>query len=123
MAGSAAIGIALGDVATALAIAIGIASAAYSIPALVRGMLSKSTAGLSLISLSTNALEGAIYFIAGLGLGGIAPHGTMITAYVLFGGLALCSNVPRLIRTSSRRLAGKDRFAPDHSSAVDLEGL
>jgi hypothetical protein len=108
VAAAAIVGLAVGDVARALGISIGFAAAAYSIPALVRGMRSESTAGLSLVSLSTNALEGAIYFVAGLGLGGIAPRGEFITAYLLFGGLALSSNLPRLARTSARRLAGKE---------------
>jgi hypothetical protein len=102
------IGLAVGDIPRLLGVAIGCASAAYSVPALVHGMRSKSTAGLSLISLSTNALEGAIYFVAGLGLGGIAPQGAYITAYLFFGGLALLSNLPRLGRTSLRRLTGRD---------------
>jgi hypothetical protein len=108
MAVAAATGAVLGDTATALGITIVVASAAYSLPALVWGMISKSTAGLSLISLSVNAVEGAIYFAAGVGLGGIAPNGHSIKAYVGFGGVALVSNVPRLVRTSLRRLSGED---------------
>jgi uncharacterized protein with PQ loop repeat len=102
------VGLIIGDIATILGITIAFASAAYSLPALITGMTSKSTAGLSLISLSTNALEGAIYFCAGMGWGGIAPPGQHIVAYLLFGGSALLSNVPRLARTALRRLAGKD---------------
>lgn len=110
-----AIGLAVGDVTTALGIAIGAASAAYSLPALVTGLRSRSTAGLSIASLSTNAVEGAIYLVAGLGWGGIAPPGRYIVAYLLFGGLALTSNVPRLVRTMVRRLSGKDSVGLDAS--------
>lgn len=103
-----AIGTVVGDLTSALGIAIGFASAAYTLPALVRGMTSPSTAGLSLVSLSTNSVEGVIYLVAGAGLGGIAPAGAPIIAYILFGGLAVTSNVPRLVRVAWRRALSLD---------------
>lgn len=115
IAAAAVDGAVVGDVVTALGIAIGFASAAYSLPALISGMISKSTAGLSVVSLTVNALEGVIYFVAGMGLGGIAPSGRYIVAYLIFGGIALVSNVPRLIRTLLRRLTGKDE-SPTHAA-------
>lgn len=122
MAAAAVVGAVVGDIATTLGIATGFASAAYSLPALISGMISKSTAGLSIISLTVNALEGAIYFVAGMGLGGIAPSGRYIVAYLSFGGIALASNVPRLIRTLLRRLTGKDESATHaaYPRAIDV---
>jgi len=108
MAAVAVVGAVSGDIMTALGLAIMFASAAYSLPALISGMISKSTAGLSMVSLTVNAVEGTIYFVAGMGLGGIAPSGSYIVAYLSFGGISLISNVPTLIRTLLRRLAGKD---------------
>ena len=114
-----AVGAAVGDPASALGIAIGIAAAAYTIPALVRGMRSPSTAGLSLVSLSTNTVEGSIYLVAGAGLGGIAPAGTPIAAYLLFGGLAVLSNLPRLVRVAWRRARGLDLPCEQQRGAVE----
>lgn len=119
----AVIGIAAGSLVTALGIAIGIAAAGYSVPALVAGMTSKSTAGLSLIALSTNSLEGAIYFVGGIGLGGIAPSGTHVIGYTFFGAVALLSNVPRLVRTLIRRATGKDKQPAPQADLHRLEGF
>jgi hypothetical protein len=104
----ALVGYVFGHLQEALGVAIAFASAAYSIPALFSGMTSVTTAGLSIISLSVNSMEGAIYLIAGAGYGGISPAGHIVLGYIFFGGIALLSNVPRLVRTSIRRLAGKD---------------
>ncbi|WP_203904116.1 hypothetical protein [Virgisporangium aliadipatigenens] len=93
----------------ALAATIGIASVSYSLPALVSGMTSATTAGLSMAALAVNATEGAIYLVAGLGLGGITPAGRLVPAYLVFGAVTLASNAPLLVRTGSRRLRGADR--------------
>ncbi len=103
-----ALGAALGETQAALGALIGIASAAYSLPALIAGMVSPTTTGLSLVSLSVNSIEGSIYLWAGLGLGGIAPNGPLVLGYIIFGSIALLSNLPRLVRTAFRRLTGKD---------------
>jgi len=90
----ALIGILVGHIQESLGLAIGIATAAYSLPALVAGMTSRTTRGLSVISLAVNSLEGAIYLVAGLGYGGIAPVAPVILGYVIFGSAALLSNGP-----------------------------
>lgn len=89
-------------------LAIGATTVAYSLPALVTGMTSPSTSGLSLSALVVNSLEGAVYAAGGLGLGGVAPAGQVVLGYVLAGGAALPANIPRLLRVSLRRLHGLD---------------
>jgi hypothetical protein len=84
----------------------------YSLPALVSGMTSATTSGLSVTALSINVAEGAIYLVAGLGLGGIAAVGHPIAAYVVFGAVMLSSTVPRLVRTGVRRAGGRDAVKP-----------
>jgi uncharacterized protein with PQ loop repeat len=96
-----------GRMETALGAALVAASAFYSLPALYRGMTSPTTAGLSLVSLAVNSVEGAIYFVAGIGLGGITRSGETVLAYAFFGGLAVLSNIPRLVRAGAHRLAGR----------------
>ncbi|MFD5063832.1 MULTISPECIES: hypothetical protein [unclassified Streptomyces] len=108
----ALIGHLAGHLETFLGGAITAASAFYSLPALFSGMRSRTTNGLSLVSLSVNSLEGGIYLASGVGLGGITAPGDPILAYAFFGGLALVSNIPRVIRTGYRRILGKDQAYP-----------
>lgn len=115
----ALVGFLLGHAETAIGLTIVAASALYSLPALYRGMRSRSTTGLSVVSLFVNSIEGAIYFIAGIGLGGITETGKVVLAYAFFGGLALVSNVPRLLRVGCRRLAGRD--VPEVSRTVEAQ--
>jgi hypothetical protein len=107
----AIIGMVTGHLAEALGLAIAAASAAYSIPALFAGITSKTTSGLSMVSLLVNSVEGAIYLTGGLGLGGISPAGHFVLGYIFFGATALLSNGPRLMRTVYRRMLGKDKAA------------
>lgn len=97
-----------GRPAAALGLAIGATTVAYSLPALVAGMTSASTAGLSLPAITVNALEGAVYAAAGLGLGGVSPAGQPVLGYLIAGGAALLANVPRLVRVALRRVRGLD---------------
>lgn len=92
----------------ALGLAVIVASAFYSLPALYRGMRSTTATGLSLMSLTVNSVEGGIYFVAGIGLGRITRYGDPVLAYAFFGGLALISNIPRLIRAGYRRVVDQD---------------
>lgn len=101
---SALLGAALGSVTDALGLLLAGATVAYSLPALLAGLRSETTAGLSVLALSANSVEGGLYLIAGVGFGGIAPAGTATLAYRLFGTLALCTNAPRLARVGTRRL-------------------
>jgi hypothetical protein len=110
-----AIGTVLGRPAEALGVAIGATTVAYSLPALVAGLTSASTAGLSLPAITVNALEGAVYAAAGLGLGGVSPPGQPVLGYVIAGGAALLANVPRLVRVAIRRIRGLDRPLPSGS--------
>ena len=100
----AIMGMLLDNMQESLGIAIGIATAAYSLSALVTGKTSRTTSGLSVISLAVNSFEGVIYLLAGVGYGGIAPVGPVILGYVIFGSAALLSNGPRLCRTCWRRV-------------------
>lgn len=93
----------------ALTVLLTIINIAYAAPALFKGLTSKTTNGLSLINLSVNSVEGALYLVAGLGLGGIAPTGTPIIAYIVFGTVALISNLPRLARVLYRRAHKLDK--------------
>lgn len=102
------IGLNAGHMESALGSALVIASACYCLPALYRGMKSSTTTGLSLVSLAVNSVEGAIYFVGGVGMGGITPSGHPVLAYILFGGLALVSNLPRLARAGVRRATNRD---------------
>lgn len=104
-----AAGMLIGRPADVLGVAIGAATIAYSLPALVTGMTSASTIGLSVSALVVNSLEGAVYATGGLGLGGVAPRGEVVLGYVLFGAAALLANVPLLLRVSLRRLRGLDQ--------------
>lgn len=101
-----------GHLESALGLASVAASAAYSLPALYRGMKSPTTNGLSLVSLTVNSIEGAIYFVAGVGLGGITRYGDSVLAYAFFGGLALVSNLPRLVRAGVRRATDREGLSP-----------
>jgi hypothetical protein len=107
-----AAGLVVGRPAEVLGLAIGAATIAYSLPALVTGMTSPSTRGLSLSALVVNSLEGAVYTAGGLGLGGVAPAGTAVLGYLLSGGAALLANIPRVLRVSLRRLRGLDGPPP-----------
>ncbi|MCX4451246.1 hypothetical protein OOK50_33120 [Streptomyces sp. NBC_01789] len=102
------VGLGTGYMEPALGSALVIASACYSLPALYRGMKSPTTTGLSLVSLAVNSVEGAIYFVGGVGMGGITPYGHPVLAYIFFGGLALVSNLPRLARAGARRAMNRD---------------
>lgn len=97
-----------GHLGAALGAEIVAATVLYSVPALIRGMRSRTTDGLSLVSLLVNSIEGTIYLIAGAGLGGITPAGKTVPSYALFGCLSLASNVPRLVRSGYRRVSGRD---------------
>jgi uncharacterized protein with PQ loop repeat len=109
-----------GHLNAALGAEIVAATVSYSVPALFRGMRSRTTAGLSLISLLVNSIEGAIYLVAGVGLGGITPPGKTVPTYALFGGIALASNIPRLIRSGYRRVSGRDEsFSEELSRASE----
>ncbi|WP_324785182.1 hypothetical protein [Streptomyces sp. H51] len=94
---------------SALGLLIVAASAFYSIPALYRGMKSPTTTGLSVVSLTVNSVEGLIYFIAGICLKGITKYGDPVLAYAFFGGLAVLSNLPRLVRAALRRVLRHDQ--------------
>lgn len=121
----AIVGQTTGHMETALGGALVAASAFYSLPALYRGMRSPTTAGLSLVSLAVNSVEGAIYFVAGVGLGGITQRGETVLAYAFFGGLAVLSNVPRLVRASAHRLVDRRAAAvpvPSEGAACPANG-
>ncbi|MEU3349182.1 hypothetical protein ABZ723_30170 [Streptomyces sp. NPDC006700] len=104
----AVIGQLAGYLESALGMTVVAATASYSLPALYRGMKSPTTTGLSLVSLAVNTVEGAIYFVAGIGLGGITRYGDPVLVYAFFGALAVLSNLPRFVRAALRRALGRD---------------
>ncbi len=84
------------------------ATAAYSFPALYSGLTSVTTKGLSVISLSVNTFEGIVYTIGGLGLIALTNGAGITVSYTLYGLITILLNVPRLTRTSYRRLNNLD---------------
>lgn len=80
------------------------ATAAYSFPALIAGLKSVTTKGLSVLSLAINTFEGLIYTAGGLGLITLTSGEGITVSYMMFGLIAALSNGPRLVRTSYRRL-------------------
>jgi len=101
----------------ALGLMVVAATAGYSLPALVAGMRSASTRGLSVIELGINVFEGVVYVLAGLGVVALVASSQGALSYVLFGAVAVVSNAPRLVRTSYRRVRGLD--TPPVLSAAD----
>lgn len=102
------VGVLVGYPSEVLGAAIGAATVAHSLPALITGMTSVSTAGLSVSALLVNSLEGAAYTVGGLGWGGVAPAGEVVLGYILSGGALLIANVPRLARVTYRRVRQLD---------------
>jgi hypothetical protein len=102
------VGLFLGTALDTLGIFIAVSTLAYSLPALWEGMRSTSTAGLSLLALAVNTVEAAIYFVGGIGGGGIVPAGQVVPGYIFFGAIAALSNFPRLLRVALRRVRKLD---------------
>lgn len=100
---TALIGASFGVLGEAVGVFIATATAAFSLPALWAGMRSVSTSGLSALALSVNTAEALIYFVGGLGCGGIVAAGNIVPGYILFGAIAMLCNIPRLIRVIVRR--------------------
>jgi uncharacterized protein with PQ loop repeat len=93
-------------VTAALGITIGVATVLDSTPALVEGLRSTTTRGLSIRSLSVNTAEGVVYLFIGFGLVVTASsHGNLI-GYILYGGISIAANIPRLVRVMYRRRNG-----------------
>lgn len=80
----------------------------YAVPATYAGLTSVSTRGLSLLSLSVNAIEGIIYLCSGLGWLHMNSHDGIIWGFVLFGIISILSNGLRFTRVAYRRSLGLD---------------
>jgi hypothetical protein len=81
----------------------------YAIPATYAGLTSASTRGLSLLSLSVNAIEGIIYLCSGFGWLNMNSHDGIIWGFVLFGVISILSNGLRFSRVAYRRVLGLDQ--------------
>lgn len=92
----------------ALGLLLGAAMIFYAIPATYAGLTSASTRGLSLLSLSVNAIEGIIYLFSGLGLLHMNSHEGLIWGFIIFGTVSILSNGLRLTRVAYRRSRGLD---------------
>lgn len=110
---TAATGWSLNNLAESLGVFIAVSTAAFSLPALWAGMKSQSTAGLSILALTVNSVEALIYFIGGVGGGGIVPAGQVVYGYVFFGVIAVACNIPRLIRVIIRRTRKLDHVVKE----------
>jgi hypothetical protein len=95
-------------VAAALGVTLGIATVIDSAPALVEGMRSGTTRGLSVLSLSVNTAEGFVYLAIGFGWVISAGDPGSLTGYILYGTVSLITNIPRLIRVTIRRRLALD---------------
>ncbi len=94
----------------AVGLAIALSTLVYGWPALLVGMRSSTTSGLSSMSLAMKTAEGGVYLLAGLGLGLLAPSGHFVLGFASFGVLAIVCNAPVLARTLHRRATGADRL-------------
>lgn len=89
---------------TSLGIVLGVATLLHSVPALVEGLASRTTLGLSIQALTINTMEGIIYLVIGAGWITIAAEPGGIVGYTLYGVVSVLCNAPRLIRVVYRRL-------------------
>lgn len=92
----------------ALGILLAIAMVFYAVPATLAGLTSKSTRGLSTISLSVNGIEGIIYLCSGVGWIALSNSHGPVWGFVLFGIVSIVSNGLRLSRVAYRRARGFD---------------
>lgn len=93
----------------ALGLLLGASGLVYGVPALIEGLRSATTRGLSAIALSVNVAEGIVYAAVGAGL--ISLAGGTVAGYLFFGVVAVACNLPRLIRVLWRRAHGADQAA------------
>jgi len=94
-----------GNAAASLGAAIALSTLLYGWPALVAGMRSPSTLGLSVMTLGLKTAEGMIYLVAGLGVGLLSPAGHFVLGFFAYGVLAIGYNAPVLVRTVWQRAA------------------
>lgn len=93
----------------ALGLLLAAAMIFYAVPATYAGLTSVSTRGLSLLSLSVNAIEGIIYLCSGFGWLHMNSHEGIVWGFVLFGGISILSNGLRFCRVAYRRTLGLDQ--------------
>lgn len=93
----------------ALGLLLAAAMVFYAVPATYAGLTSVSTRGLSLLSLSVNAVEGVIYFCSGTGWLNMNRHDGPVWGFILFGMISILSNGMRFTRVAYRRCLGLDR--------------
>lgn len=93
----------------ALGLLLAAAMIFYAVPATYAGLTSVSTRGLSLLSLSVNAIEGIIYLSSGFGWLHMNSHTGIVWGFVLFGGISIVSNGLRFSRVAYRRTVGLDQ--------------
>ena len=92
----------------AIGLLLGLATLLYSVPALIEGLKSATTRGISVIALSVNSVEGMIYTIIGIGIVQMGSTQNPILGYIFFGLISLGSNLPRLVRVLWRRSKSLD---------------
>ena len=97
-----------GDFIDGLGVATNLIDLAYVLPALVAGLTSKTTLGLSPVALSMVVLSAILHLLAGAGIGFLVPHNDVVIGLLLFGVIALTHSVPILIRVCYRRLKKLD---------------
>lgn len=93
----------------ALGLLLAAAMIFYAVPATYAGLTSSSTRGLSLLSLSVNAIEGAVYLCAGFGWLSMHSHDGNVWGFILFGVISILSNGLRFTRVAYRRSLGLDK--------------
>lgn len=81
----------------------------YAVPATYAGLTSTSTRGLSLLSLTVNAIEGGVYLCAGFGWLNMHSHDGNVWGFILFGIISILSNGLRFARVAYRRSRGRDK--------------
>lgn len=91
---------------TALGLVLGVVTVLDSAPALIEGLRSATTKGLSILTLMVNTTEGLIYLAIGLNLVTITEKPGSVIGYSLYGVISIISSTPRLARVMSRRCRG-----------------